>query len=425
MKIVADLHIHSKYARATSPRSDLETLAEFAAMKGITILGTGDFTHPAWFKELSQKLEPAEKGLYVLKSQIQNNKFQINFNDQNTKFKTRFLPSVEVSLIYSKGGKVRKIHHVICVPSLGEAEKIKNTLAKVGNIDSDGRPIFGLSSEKLAELVFGVSEKAMLIPAHAWTPWFAIFGSKSGFNSLEECFEKWTPKIFAIESGLSSDPQMNWMVKSLDNIAITSNSDCHSPEKIMREANVVEGDMSYDTIYNAFKTRDPKKFLYTIEFFPEEGKYHYDGHRDHKFSIPPEETKKLRGICPHCGKLLTIGVLNRVHELADRNEGEKPKGAIPFKSFIPLSEIIEQIKKTKGKRAKEIYYALIQSLGTELSVLEEASFEALAKVAGEDIAKAVIDVREGKVKIIPGYDGEYGKIEVLGLEEPQRQHKLF
>lgn len=414
MRIVADLHIHSKYARATSPRSDLETLAAFAAMKGVNVLGTGDFTHPAWFKELSQKLEPAEKGLYRVKSKV-----------KNQKSKVRFLLSVEVSLIYSKGGKVRKIHHVICVPSLQEAEKIKNALAKVGNIDSDGRPIFGLSSEKLAELVFGVSEKAMLIPAHAWTPWFAIFGSKSGFNSLEECFEKWTRHIFAIETGLSSDPLMNWMIKDLDAIAITSNSDCHSPEKIMREANVIEGEMRYDAIYDAFKTRDPKKFLYTIEFFPEEGKYHYDGHRDHKFSIPPEETKKLRGICPHCGRPLTIGVLNRVHELAGRREGERPKGAIPFKSFIPLQEIIEQVKKTKGKIAKETYSALIQFFGTELFVLEEASFDRIAKTAGQDIAKALIDVREGKVKIIPGYDGEYGKIELLGVEQPQRQHKLF
>ena len=418
MKLVCDLHIHSKYARATSPRSDLETLEQFAWQKGVNVLGTGDFTHPAWFKEISQKLEPAERGLYVLKSQI-TNKFQIPNS------KPRFLLSVEVSLIYKKSDKVRKIHHLIMVPSLKEADEIRKHLAKVGNIDSDGRPIFGLSSEKLAELVFGVSEKAMLIPAHIWTPWFAIFGSKSGFDSLEECFEKWTPKIFAIETGLSSDPQMNWMVKSLDNVAITSNSDCHSPEKIMREANVIEGDLSYEAIYNAFKTRDPKKFLYTIEFFPEEGKYHLDGHRDHKYSITPDETKKLRGVCPFDGRALTVGVLHRVHDLATRQEGEKPKGAIPFKGFIPLQEIIEQVKQSKGKATKELYTALVQTLGTELYVLESATVDELAKASGEDIAKAVLDVREGRVKIIPGYDGEFGKIEVLGGPLPEKQHKLF
>lgn len=417
MKLVVDLHIHSKYARATSPRCDVENLALWAAIKGVNVLGTGDFVHPAWFKELKEKLEPAEQGLYQLKT-------------KNKKLKTepvRFLLSVEVSVIYSKGGKVRRVHHIICVPSFKEAEEIQKALGRVGTIDSDGRPIFGLSSEKLAELVFGVSEKAMLIPAHAWTPWFAIFGSKSGFDSIEECFEKWTPKIFAIETGLSSDPAMNWMAPFLDDIAIISNSDCHSPEKIMREANVFDCDLSYDSIYDTIKTRNPKEFLYTIEFFPEEGKYHYDGHRDCGFSVPPEKTKELRGVCPRCGRPLTIGVLNRVWELAKRPYGEKPKSAIPFKSFIPLDEIIAKVKKTSAasKSVKETYLSLVTLFGTELRILEEASLEELEKNAGHELAKAISDVREGKVRIIPGYDGEYGKIELLGGRQIDRQAKLF
>ena len=411
-KLVVDLHIHSKHARATSPRSDLETLASFAKVKGIDVLGTGDFTHPLWLKEIEEKLEPAEVGLYKLKT---------------GNLTLRFLLSVEVSIIYSKGGKVRKIHHIICVPSLVAAQKIQNVLSKVGRVDADGRPIFGMSSEKLCELVFSVSEKAMLIPAHAWTPWFAIFGSKSGFNSLEECFEKWTSHIFAIESGLSSDPAMNWMMPFLDDIAIVSNSDCHSPEKLMREANVLNCALGYDAIYDAIKSKDPKKFLYTIEFFPEEGKYHYDGHRDCNFSVSPQESKKLKGICPKCGRPLTIGVLNRVWELAGRAYGKKPKRAIPFKNFIPLDEIIAKVKKTslQSKAVKETYRALVNIFGTELAILEDSAFKDLEKNAGVEIAKAIIDVRQGKVRIIPGFDGEYGKIELLGAPQIQKQKTLF
>lgn len=428
MKIVADLHIHSKYARATSPRCDVETLAQWAAIKGVNVLGTGDFVHPAWLKELKEKIEPAEAGLYQLK--ITSERSEGAARAEYKKLKTepvRFLLTVEVSVIYSKGGKVRRVHHIVCVPSLKEAEAIQKALAKVGTIDSDGRPIFGLSSEKLAELVFGESENAMLIPAHAWTPWFAIFGSKSGFNSIEECFEKWTPKIFAIETGLSSDPAMNWMVPLLDTIAIISNSDCHSPEKIMREANVFDCELSYDGIYETLKTKNSKQFLYTIEFFPEEGKYHYDGHRACNFSVPPERTKELRGICPGCGRPLTVGVLSRVGELAKRPYGQKPPHAIPFKNFIPLSEVIAQIKGTRpqSKIVERQYRALIDAFGNELGIIEDASHVELAKAAGEDLAKAVIDVREGRVKLTPGYDGEYGKIELLGTPQIQKQKTLF
>ncbi len=412
MKLVVDLHIHSKYARATSPRSDLETLATHAQIKGINVLGTGDFTHPLWLKEIEEKLEPAEHGLYKIKT---------------GNLKPRFLLSVEVSIIYSKGGKVRKIHHIICVPLFKDAKAIQQALAKVGRIDADGRPIFGMSSEALAQLVFDLCEKAMLIPAHCWTPWFAIFGSKSGFNSLEECFEKWTPKIFAIETGLSSDPAMNWMMPFLDNVSIISNSDCHSPEKLMREANVLNCALNYDEIYDAIKSKDPKKFLYTIEFFPEEGKYHYDGHRACSFSVSPQESKKLKGICPKCGRQLTIGVLNRVWELAGRTYGQKPKNAIPFKSFIPLGEIIAKVKKTavSSKSVKGMYDALVNIFRTELAILESAALKDLEKSAGAEIAKAIIDVRERKVRIIPGFDGEYGKIELLGAPQTQNQKTLF
>ena len=350
MKFIADFHIHSKYSRATARDMDLESLDKWAKIKGIKVLGTGDFTHPEWFENLKKKLIPAEPSLFKLK----------NGNSQ-----TRFILTAEISCIYSKNNKVRKIHIIVFAPSLEVVEKINARLGSIGNVKSDGRPILGLDAKELAKIILGISEDCFIVPAHAWTPWFSIFGSKSGFNSIEECFEEYSKYIYAIESGLSSDPAMNWRLSALDKIAIISNSDCHSPSKIGREANVFDLPfLSYPSIITAIKSKDPQNFLYTIEFFPEEGKYHYDGHRACGISLSPEESKKYNNICPTCGKSLTIGVMNRVAELADRPVGFKPEGAIPFKSLVPLEEIIAESLGvgTASKRVAKEYKELTKKL---------------------------------------------------------------
>lgn len=316
MKIITDFHIHSKYARATSPNMNLENLSVWAEKKGIQVISTGDFTHPVWFKELKEKLEPAEQGLYKLKG---------------AESPTRFILTTELSCIYTKKGKGRRVHLLLFAPSLETVEKINTQLGWIGNLKSDGRPMLGIDAKEVVKITLAASPECLVVPAHIWTPWYSVFGSKSGFDSLEECFDEYTKYIYAIETGLSSDPAMNWRLSALDNITLISNSDAHSPPKIGREANVFNVEMSYGAISEAIKTKDPAKFLYTIEFFPEEGKYHYDGHRLCKVSLPPEKSKKLNNICPACGKPLTIGVLNRVEELADRPEGIKPKGE-PFLS---------------------------------------------------------------------------------------------
>jgi uncharacterized protein (TIGR00375 family) len=325
MKFVADFHIHSRFARATSKDMTLENLDVWAAKKGITVLGTGDFTHPVWMKELKEFLEPAEQGLLKRKG---------------SSLATRFILTAEISCIYSKGGKVRKVHLLLTVPSFEAAERINAQLGWRGNLKSDGRPIIGIDVKEVAKIAFDADASSLVIPAHAWTPWFSVFGSKSGFDSLQECFDELTPNIFAVETGLSSDPAMNWRVSSLDSVALLSNSDCHSLDKLGREGNVFNTEVSYGAIAEAIRAKDPARFLQTIEFFPEEGKYHIDGHRLCKVHFSPKESKEHNNICPVCGRLLTIGVLNRVEELADRPEGTVPAGAIPFTSLIPLREII-------------------------------------------------------------------------------------
>ncbi|MBU0476659.1 endonuclease Q family protein, partial [Patescibacteria group bacterium] len=327
MKFIADFHIHSKYSRATSPQMDLENLDKWAKIKGIKVLGTGDFTHPEWFKNLKKKLEPAESGLFKIK---------------NKESETRFILTSEISCIYSKGGKVRKIHILVFAPSFEVVEKINKQLSRIGNLKADGRPILGLDAKELAKIVLNASEDCLVVPAHLWTPWFSIFGSKSGFDSIEECFEDYSKYIFAGETGLSSDPAMNWRLSILDKITLISNSDAHSPQKIGREANVFDIEVSYSAICEAIKSKDTQKFLYTIEFFPQEGKYHYDGHRNCNICLSPKESKKYNNLCPNCGRPLTIGVLNRVDILADREDDFKSEGAIPFKSLIPLTEIIAE-----------------------------------------------------------------------------------
>jgi uncharacterized protein (TIGR00375 family) len=400
---------------------DLENLDKWAKIKGIKVLGTGDFTHPEWLKNLKEKLEPAEAGLFYLKSQISNLK---------SEEKTRFILTTEVSCVYSKKGKVRKIHIIIFAPSFEVVEKINTHLGWIGNLKADGRPILGLGAKELAKIVLDISGDCLVVCAHAWTPWFSVFGSRSGFNSLEECFEDYSKYIYAIETGLSSSPDMNWRLSALDKVALISNSDAHSPAHIGREANVFDTELSYPAIINAIKSKDPQKFLYTIEFYPQEGKYHYDGHRLCGISLSPQESKKYNNICPNCGRPLTIGVLNRVEELADRPEGFKPGNAIPFKSLIPLAEIIADAvgQNTGTLEVEKEYKNLIEKFGSEFNVLIDVPYQELEKATLPEIAEGIIRAREGKVFIEPGYDGVYGKIRIFQKGEQKslsKQGTLF
>jgi uncharacterized protein (TIGR00375 family) len=412
VEFVADFHIHSKYSRATSRDMDVEHIAEWAKLKGITLMGTGDFTHHLWLEELKSKLEPTGKGLFVHKG-------------------IHFILSAEISSIYSKNNRTYRIHNLILAPSFKSVDAINRALGAVGNLASDGRPILGLDASELARIVFDIDENCMLIPGHIWTPWFSLFGSNSGFDRIEDCFEASTPKIFALETGLSSDPAMNWRLSALDRFALVSNSDSHSPSKIGREANIFDCEMDYSAIRDALRTKDKKKFLYTIEFFPEEGKYHYDGHRLCGVSLPPEESRKNNNRCPKCKKPLTIGVMNRVSQLADREVGFVPENAIPFKNLIPLDEIIADAKQM-GKASVGVgkeYMQILARLGTEFDILTKVPQEELNKSINPKVAEAIARVRAGHVKVEPGYDGEYGKISIFGIDEQktagEEQMSLF
>jgi len=414
MKFIADFHLHSKYSRATSKDMNLDGLDQWAKIKGIKVLGTGDFTHPEWFKSLRENLEPAEPGLYQFKQGGE----------------TRFILTSEISCIYTKKSKVRKIHVLIFAPSLEIVEKINARLNLVGNIKSDGRPILGLDVKELAKIILDVSSDCLIVPAHCMTPWFSVFGSKSGFDSIGECFEDCSKYIYAVETGLSADPPMLWRMPCLDKITLISNSDAHSPRKLGREANVFETDLSYRAIVDAIKDKDPKRFLYTIEFFPEEGKYHYDGHRACSINLNPSESKKYNNLCPVCGKPLTIGVMSRVERLADRKEGFRPAGAIPFKSLVPLEEIIAESLGVgpASKKVSADYQNIIKKLGSELNILLEASKPELIQAASPEIAEGIMRVREGKVSITPGYDGVYGKVSIFSKSEQKnikKQKTLF
>ena len=420
MRFIADFHLHSKYSRATSQEMNLENLDKWAKIKGIKVLTTGDWTHPEWLKELKEKLEPAEPGLFKLK---------ISHSE------TRFILTTEVSCVYSKKNRVRKIHLLIFAPSFEVVEKINAHLSWIGNLKSDGRPILGLDAKELVKIVLNISEDCLVVPAHAWTPWFSIFGSRSGFNSIEECFEEYSKYIFALESGLSADPEMFWRLSSLDKITIISNSDSHSPSRIGREANVFEGEeLSYQSIASAIKYRSQTsanlRLAYTVEFFPQEGKYHYDGHRLCGVSLSPSESKKSGNICPSCGRPLTIGVLNRVEELADRPAGFKPENAIPFKSLVPLEEIIADAlgQMTGTKQVEAEYKNLIEKFGSEFNVLIDVSRSELEAATLAEIAEGIMRVREGRVFVEPGYDGVYGKIKIFSEGEQKtlsRQKTLF
>ncbi len=413
MRFIADLQIHSRYSRATSNAMVLEELDRWADNKGILVMGTGDFTHPAWFGEIQEKLEPAEPGLFRLKD-----KYKLSpFSGQPAQ--TRFMLTAEVSGIYTRAGRLRRIHNLIFAPDLGTVEKINTQLGWIGNLKSDGRPILGLDSEELARIVFETNPEAVIVSAHAWTPWFSLFGSMSGFDSLEECYGKYTNKIFAIETGLSSDPAMNWRLSKLDHISIISNSDSHSLRRIGREANIFDIDLSYENIIEAIRSRDPKKFLMTIEYFPEEGKYHYDGHRKCGVVFTPEESKKHGNLCPKCGKPLTIGVMNRVEQLADRPADYKDPLRVPYKNLVTLDEIIAEALGlgVQSKRVVSKYEELVKALGGEFFILLDKSEEEIKSATEPVIAEAIKRMREGSLKIAPGYDGEYGQIQIFTEEE--------
>jgi uncharacterized protein (TIGR00375 family) len=412
MRLVADLHIHSSYSRATSAEMVPEGIWKWAQLKGITVVGTGDFTHPMWFKELGEKLEPTGKGLFRLKAD-----FQPETVPESCRADVFFLLSVEISCIYKKNGKTRKIHCLVFVPDLASAAKFNLALSRIGNIRSDGRPILGLDAKELLKITLDTSPQAMFIPAHAWTPHFSVFGAASGFDSLEECFEELTPHIHAVETGLSSDPPMNWRLSALDGITLVSNSDAHSAPKLGREANIFDVEVSYGAIMEAIKTR--KRFMGTIEFFPEEGKYHYDGHRVCDVRFSPGETKQHDYRCPVCGKRLTVGVMHRVELLADRKHGFKPPGALPYHSLIPLQEVLAEARGVgaNSKSVQDEYMHLLVRLGNEFKVLMDEPLAEIARAASPLVAEAIARMRLGKVHIKPGYDGEFGQIKIFETAE--------
>jgi uncharacterized protein (TIGR00375 family) len=412
MPFIADFHIHSSYSRATSPDMLPESIWRWAQQKGLTVMGTGDFTHPKWFKELGEKLEPAGNGLFSLKKE-----YETHDVPPSCRGDVFFLLSVEISCIYSKNGRTRKVHCLLFVPDFATAAKINLALSRIGNLNADGRPILGLDAKELLKITLDASPEALFIPAHAWTPHFSVFGAVSGFDSMEECFEDLTPHICAIETGLSSDPPMNWRLSALDGITLISNSDAHSAPKIGREANRFDTPLGYTEIIQAIKTR--KGFLGTIEFFPEEGKYHFDGHRTCSVRLSPEETIRHDYLCPVCGKKLTIGVMHRVEKLADRGRGFKPPGAAAYRNLIPLPEIIAEAIKV-GAASKAVtgeYMKLLTKLGNEFKILLDIPLDDIEQAGSPLIREAVARTRAGQVNIAPGYDGEYGRIKIFDEAE--------
>jgi DNA helicase-2/ATP-dependent DNA helicase PcrA len=416
----ADLHIHSKFSRATSRDCDLEHLAASARRKGIRVLGTGDFTHPGWLREIEEKLVPAEPGLFRLRPDLEGEVDRALGGRQGDP--VRFLLSVEISTIYKKGDRTRKVHHVILVPGLDAARKLSRDLARIGNLASDGRPILGLDSRDLLETVLGAGEGPYLIPAHIWTPWFAVLGSSSGFDSVEECYGDLSGAIFAVETGLSSDPPMNRRLSALDRFALVSNSDAHSPGKLGREACVFETDLDYFAMRRALETR--RGYAGTVEFFAEEGKYHLDGHRKCGVRLHPDESRRRSDLCPVCGKPLTLGVLHRVMELADRDEGMAFEAdGTPFRSLIPLEEVLGEVRGTGpgSKAVRRLYDGLVARLGPELPILESVPLEEVERAASPLVAEALRRMREGRVIREGGYDGEYGRIRLFEDGELERE----
>ena len=419
MKGIADLHIHSRYSRATSKQGTPEYLDLWARKKGISIVGTGDFTHPEWRKELEEKLVPAEDGFYCLKED--------SVLEESREYEgeaPRFVLSGEISSIYKKNGKVRKVHNVILLPGLEDAEKLSKKLETIGNIHSDGRPILGLDSHDLLEIMLEICPDGILIPAHIWTPHFSLFGAFSGFDTMEECFEDLTPYIHAVETGLSSDPPMNWRGSMLDRFQLISNSDAHSPAKLGREATLLDIDWSYEGLRGAIQ--NGSGLAGTIEFFPEEGKYHMDGHRKCNLCLTPMETETYQGKCPVCGRKITIGVSHRIEQLADRAEGFIKEGANGFESLVPLPEVISACVgvSSRSKKVQKEYEQMLRMIGSEFEILRTVPLEEIRQKSGFLIAEGIERLRNGEVERIPGFDGEYGTIKLFQpyeLEEVDRQ----
>ncbi|MEZ4180368.1 MAG: endonuclease Q family protein [Candidatus Doudnabacteria bacterium] len=407
MKYITDFHIHSRFSRACSKDLNLSNIAEWCQKKGINIVATSDFTHPEWFKELEAELQESEPGLYKLK------------NSENS---TRFICGTELAVIYKQGDKVRRVHVLVFAPSLEVVAKFNKTLEDRGvNLRADGRPIMGLHCDELVRIAKGVDQRMEVIPAHAWTPHFGVFGSLSGFDSLEEAFGDQAEHIFAIETGLSSDPPMNWQIRDLDKIALISNSDAHSLRKLGREANIFEvspEELSYNIIFEILKNKNSKQFIQTIEFYPEEGKYHLDGHRNCNFSCLPEETNRQKDVCPKCGKKLLRGTLSRVSELSLRKLGQKPDKAIPFEYIIPLEEIIAETLGygTQSKKVQETYDSMVAQ-ETEFNLLLNTPINQIAKISNQFIAESINRLRSGDVNLTPGYDGVFGKIKIYTAKE--------
>jgi uncharacterized protein (TIGR00375 family) len=397
LKFIADLHSHSKYSIATSKHTDFEHLAAGAKTKGVALLGTGDFTHPKWFTEAKTKLEPISgTGIFSYQGIM-------------------WMLSSEVSTVYQQGGRGRKVHHLIYAPDFDTIFQINDSLSKYGKLGSDGRPtLTGVDSAGLVEVLSSISRRVVVIPAHAWTPWFGVFGSKSGFDSLQECYQDQTSKIFAIETGLSSDPPMNWRLSALDSVALVSNSDAHSPNpwRLGREANVLDlPRLTYADVFDAIRRKDPARFLFTVEVDPSYGKYHFTGHKKCSASFPPEEANRMGNRCPKCGKKMTIGVMQRVEALADRPEGYTPPGVIPFRRLLPLYEVISfatGVNRLYAKSVVDLQDKLVSRFGNEFAVLLDAPEEELARVVPAKVAKAILTSREGRVRVVPGYDGVYG-----------------
>lgn len=400
--MIADLHIHSRYSRATSKEMIIPKIAEYARLKGIDMVGSGDFTHPEWLKELKRDLKNIGDGIF-------------EYNG------VKFVLNVEVNNIYTRKGKVRRLHNIIFAPDFATVEKVNGYLTKYGKLASDGRPILSLDSYDMFKQLLDISPDVFLIPAHIWTPWFSMFGANSGFDSIEDCFGDLTDAFFAVETGLSSDPSMNWRLSVLDKYTLVSNSDAHSPSRLGREANVFKHDVNYFQLRDILKNKNREEFLYTIEFYPQEGKYHFDGHRKCGVRLSPKEARFNNNICPVCSKSLTIGVLHRIEALADRDEGATPDNTIPYKNLIPLEEIIAEAmgcgRDTVG--VKNEYRRLCSTFGSEFEILLNTPIEDLKESAQEKIAIAVDRVRRGDVIINPGYDGEFGEVRIFEKEKPQ------
>lgn len=417
MRKIIDLHIHSRFSRACSKNLTLSNLGAWARAKGIDILGTSDFTHPGWLAEIEERLEPAEEGLFRLRG-----KYVVEDGDgayvpapaARGAREVRFMLATEVSCIYKKGGMTRRLHLLVLAPDIRAVKRFAASLEAQGcNLRSDGRPILGIGGKEVLKMALDADPRCMVIPAHAWTPWFSVFGSRSGFDSLDECFEELTPQIHAIETGLSSDPPMNWRLSALDEVFLVSNSDAHGVRNLGREANAFDLEVpSYNAITDVLRKRQRDRFLYTIEFHPEEGKYHADGHRTCGFSCSPEETERRKGICPKCSKEMTRGVLGRVHALADHPMGRRPPGAVDHRYIVPLEEVIAAAL-GKGRASRAVfsaYSALVSKAGPEFDVLLDASIDEIREAAGADIAGSVERMRNGELDITPGFDGEFGKV---------------